>query len=92
MSRRERRTVPVLCEQPQGTTGTPQRFGVGAGDVFGHEDQRPDQAEFRSRECVTGGSALSLPVNMVLRSSASQKSSAVWPKAITLAPRSCAIS
>ena len=36
---------------------------------------------------VTGGSALSLPVNMVLRSSASQKSSAVWPNAMTLAPR-----
>ena len=46
----------------------------------------------RSRESVTGGSALSLPVNMVLRSSASQKSSAVWPKAITLAPSSRAIS
>ena len=46
----------------------------------------------RSRELVTGGSALSLPVNMVLRSSASQKSSAVWPKAITLAPSPWAIS
>ena len=34
----------------------------------------------RSRDQVTGGSALSLPVNMVLRSRASQKSSAVWPK------------
>ena len=38
-----------------------------------------------SRECVMAGSALMRPVNKMLRSSDSQKSSAVCPNAMTLA-------
>ena len=44
------------------------------------------------REWATAGSALRRPVKKVLRSSDSQKSSAVCPKAMTLAPRPRAIS
>ena len=44
------------------------------------------------REYVTGGSALSLPVNIAFLSRDSQKSSAVWPKATTLQSSSLAIS
>ena len=40
-----------------------------------------------SPDIVTGGSALMRPVNIALRRNASQKSSAVCPNAITLAPK-----
>ena len=45
MSRSARRTVPVRCEQPHGTTGTPCNSAYAARDVFGNKHQRPNQPE-----------------------------------------------
>ncbi len=81
-----RRTVPVRCEHPHGTTGAPIasvncRVISSVTNTSGRMSRNS-----RSRECVTGGSALNFPVNRAFLKSASQKSSAVWPKAITFAP------
>ena len=51
-SRSVRRTVPVRCEHPQGTSGAPSRGDEAARHTLGHENQRPDQPElFVARVC-----------------------------------------
>jgi len=82
---REFRLIPPLAFAPSDCA-----YAVGMSSVTKTSGRMSRNS--RSLECVTGGSALNFPVNMVLRSSASQKSSAVWPNAITLARRPRAIS
>src|SRR5262249_6176838 len=67
MSRRALLTVPVFCEHPQGTTGIPSDCAYAAviSSVTKHSGRISRYSP--SRETVTGGNALSLPVNIVLR-------------------------
>src|ERR1700680_5302660 len=80
------RTVPVRSEQPHGTIGAPsdsaKRLVMSSVTKANGRISRNSL----SREYVIGGSALTRPVNRALRKNDSQKSSAVWPKAMTLAP------
>ena len=82
-----RRTVPVRCEQPQGITGAPSDSAKRVVRSSVTNTSGRISRKSRSREQVIGGSALMRPVNMALRRKDSQKSSAVCPNAITLAPR-----